>query len=293
MALPELMALFEERLRTQTERHEGGSRFIGTGGTSPFGNAGAGPPGVRVGGESRGGTALKVAGERRYRDYARDRTVGRGEMGEVFRMLRDLRREGPKLELDVEATIRETERLAGEIEPVFVRSLRDRLELVLLIDNGGFSMDPFTPMVARLFQEARRSFRKLDILYFHNTVYDVVYRDARRSSGVPMGEILARPAFTRLLFVGDASMGANELESEYGNVNYWEAQSRTSREWLELLAERFRHAAWLNPKPAATWPRTRGSYTIREIGRVIPMFDMSLEGVSRAVDRLRSTSPAA
>lgn len=288
LALEELMKLFEERLREQNERHDGGNRFIGTAGTSPFGNAGENPSGIRVGGESRMQSAMKVAGERRFRDYARDRPLARAELGDVFRMLRDLRPEGAKDQLDVEETIRETERQAGEITPIFVRALKDKLEVVLLVDNGGFSMDPYAGLVAQLFREARRAFRRLDVLYFHNTVYDVVWRDARRLSEMPMSELAARDAKTRLLFVGDASMASHELESPYGNVNYWEAQSRSSRDWLVALAERFAHVAWLNPKPRSSWARTRGSYTIQEIGRIVPMFDLSLEGVGAAVDRLRS-----
>ena len=289
LSLEELMRLFEERLREQQGRHRGGSRFIGTAGRSPFGHSGVHPTGVRVGGESRHQTALKVAGERRYRDYARDKPLGRAELGDVFRMLRDLRREGPKDVLDVEGTIDETMRLGGEIELVWKRAVRDKLAVALLIDNGGFSMDPYTALVARLFQEARRTFRSLDILYFHNTVYDDVFRDARRTQPLPLRELLARDPRTRLLFVGDASMGAHELDSAYGNINYWEEQSHSSRQWLEGLRKRFRHAAWLNPKPRASWRHTRGSYTIGEIGRIIPMFDMTLPGITAAIDRLRST----
>lgn len=294
MALEELTALFEERLREQQKRHEGGNRFIGTRGTSPFGNDGApgAPGGVRVGGVSAGGAALKVAGERRYRDYAKDRPLSPIAFGEVFRLLRDLRRVGPKTELDVEETIRETLRLGGEIEPVFVRGKRDKLEVVLLIDNGGFSMDPFTDVVAKLFREARKSFKSLDIHYFHNTVYEHVYKDVRRTVALPMAELLARDAATRVILLGDASMGADELESDYGNINYWDQQTRSSRACLGDLVRRFPHCVWLNPKMKATWPHTRGSYTIREIGRIVPMFDLSLEGLGAAIDRLRVAGSA-
>ena len=288
LALEELMRLFEDRLRTQQKRHQGGNRYIGTGGTSPFGHSGEHPTGVRVGGESRRGTALKVAGERRYKDYDREKVLTRGELGYVFRMLRDLRPVGPRDRLDVERTIDETMRMAGEITPVFVRSVRDKLEVVILIDNGGFSMDPYTGLVSQVFSEARRTFAKLDFLYFHNTVYDQVFRDARRTRRMEMTELLARHPSTRILFVGDASMGAHELESEYGNINYWEPQVKSSRHWLEKVRERFDHVAWLNPKPRSSWRFARGSYTIAEIAKIVPMFDLSLAGVTGAIDKLRS-----
>lgn len=289
LSLEELMRLFEERLREQEKRHQGGSRYIGTAGTSPFGNAGQHPSGIRVGGTSRHQSAVKVAGERRYRDYARDRPLSRADLNEVFRMLRHMRPVGPRDQLDIDATIEETERLGGEIEPVFVRRMKNKLEVILLIDNGGFSMDPFAELVSQVFREARRAFRKLDILYFHNTVYDLVYTDARRSRPLPMSELLSRDPETRLLFVGDASMAAHELDSPYGNINYWEEQSRTSRQWLTAVRDRFRHVAWLNPKRRSIWQHTRGSYTIGEIGGIIPMFDLTLEGTTAAIDRLRST----
>jgi len=225
-----------------------------------------------------------VALERRYKDYSRSAPLTRGQMGEALKRLRRLVPEGPRDVVSVDKTVYQTMRNAGEIEIVFDRRLADRLKILLLIDNGGWSMDPYVETVQTLFHYARSQFKDLSIRYFHNTVSDRVWRDPeRRNRPEAVDELLRRDSETRLIFVGDASMAPEELLAVDGSIAVEYRQKQPSIERLKMLAATFRHAAWLNPMNASLWDHGE---TISRIRRIIPMFELNLEGLEKAVRHL-------
>jgi uncharacterized protein with von Willebrand factor type A (vWA) domain len=279
----ELEEYFRRRLAEQTERHDGGDRWIGTGGTSPVGHSGFHPGGMRVGGASRMKSAVKVALERRYRDYTQDTLLGPAQISDALKRLRHMVPSGPKDRLNIDETIKATLKNAGEIEIVFDSALKDKLKVVLMIDNGGFSMDPYVRVVQVVFNHARNNFKDLQVFYFHNTVYSHVWRDPQRYERPFLVEDFARldPA-TRLIIVGDASMAPYELFSRNGAITY-NSRSGPSIQKLEFLAKTFRHSVWLNPKYEYSWPHTQ---TIGAVSEIFPMFEITLAGLEKAVGHL-------
>lgn len=288
MSPEELMEKFWERVREQMEAHHGGGKWVGTGGNSPFGHSGHSDGGVRVFGESKNRSALKVIGERRYVGYSQDASLKGENLGQALGALKNLRPAGPRDVLDLDATIHKSAKNGGEIDLVFERDLMDRLEVVLLIDNGGSSMLPWVELTRLLFGKAKSRFRRLSTYFFHNTVYGAVYEDQRRTKPLSTAKLLERDPETRVLFVGDASMAPAELLQPFGAADYGALDREPSILWLERLRDRFPHAVWLNPIPKEDWPRAYGRATISRIGAVVPMEDLTLGGIRRAVDRLRS-----
>ena len=284
MSGEELVRYFLDRLKDQDEAHHGGKKWIGTGGVSPVGHSGYRPGGMRIGGASRNRSAIKVALERRYKDYSRTAPLTRDQMGEALKRLRHMTPAGPKDMVSVDKTIYQTMRNAGEIEIVFDRRLADRLKVLLLIDNGGWSMDPYVETVQVLFHYARSQFRDLSIYYFHNTVGDRVWQDPqRRSRPVPVEELVRRDPESRLIFVGDASMAPEELLEIKGAIAVEYRQKLPSIERLKHLARTFRHSAWFNPAPPTLWNH---SDTINLVRRIFPMFELNLAGLEKAVRHL-------
>ncbi|MGZ6276817.1 MAG: vWA domain-containing protein [Syntrophales bacterium] len=286
MTPEELIQYFLDRLKDQTEAHHGGNRWIGTGGTSPVGHSGYHPGGMRVGGQSRNKSAVKVAMERRYRDYSQEGPLTAVQMGEALKRLRRMIPSGPKDIVNVDKTIYETMRNAGEIEIIFDRRLSDRLKIILMIDNGGWSMDPYVEVVQTLFHYARSQFKDLKIYYFHNTIYSRVWQDAeRRYKPEPIDEFVRKDPETRLIVVGDASMAPYELMHTNGSIYIDEVEVGTGIERLKFLAKTFRHSVWLNPQPEQDW---RHTFTVGMIWRVFPMFELTLDGLEKAVQHLRA-----
>jgi len=284
MSGEELKQYFLDRLKDQKEEHHGGSRWIGTGGISPVGHGGSRPNGMRIGGVSRKSSAIKTAMERRYKDYSQTAPLTRSQMGEALRRLRHMAPAGPKDIVNVDKSIYQTMRNAGEIEIVFDRRLKDKLNVLLLIDNGGWSMEPYVEMVQTLFHYAEAQFRELNIYYFHNTIVDRVWRDPQRHRlPEPVETLLQRDPQTRLIFVGDASMALEELHEIKGSISVESRQTRTSITWLNMLAATFRHTAWLNPKCPSLWDYSK---TITQVGQIIPMFPLNLLGLENVVAHL-------
>ena len=284
MTPEELIRYFFDRLREQTEAHHGGNRWIGTGGTSPVGHSGHHPGGMRVGGRSRNKSAIKVAMERRYRDYSQEGPLTEFQMGEALKRLRRMIPTGPRDVVNVDKTIRETMRNAGEIEIVFDRRLTDRLKVILMIDNGGWSMDPYVAVVQTLFNYARSQFKDLKIYYFHNTVYSRIWKDPqRRHQPEPIDEFVRRDPETRLILVGDASMAPYELMHVNGSIYLEQRENNASLDRLKFLSRTFRHAVWLNPQTQEEWDHT---WTVGVIRQVFPMFELTLDGLEKAVQRL-------
>jgi uncharacterized protein len=284
MSPEELIEYFKERLKDQDGRHDGGGKWIGTGGYSPVGHSGHHPGGMRVGGMSRNKSAVKVANERRYKDYSTAGPLTQANIGEALKRLRNLVPAGPKDKVNVDETIKETLRNAGEIELVFDRALKDRLKVILAIDNGGWSMDPHIDIVQTLFDYARAQFKEVKTYFFHNTVYDYVWEDpARYKKPKKIVEFTRNDPETRLIIVGDASMAPYELMAHDGSIHISERSGRPSIQQLRFLAQTFPHCAWLNPVPESMWGYT---HTIMTINTIFPMFELSLDGLEKAVTKL-------
>lgn len=282
----ELMKRFWETLKQQMEAHQGGSRWIGTGGNSPFGHSGNAKGGVRVFGEGRNRSALKVIGERRYVDYADTNSLQGSNVSQALTALKSLAPAGPRDQLDLDATIYQSARNGGEIELVFRRDLLDRIEVILLIDNGGSSMLPWVPVTRLLFSKVRDRFKRCDTYFFHNTIYGKVYRDPQRWAPLPTGELLKRNPETRLLIVGDATMAPDELLYRRGAIDFLSEDDEPSLVWLQRLRDRFRHSVWLNPIPRESWGSVYGNFTLHKVGEVFRMEDLTLGGIKKAVEHL-------
>lgn len=284
MTPQELMDYFKARLKDQKGRHDGGSKWIGTGGTSPVGHSGIHPGGLRAGGVSRNRSAVKVAMERRYKDYSLSGPLTQAMVGEALKRLRNMVPAGPKDQVNIDASIYRTMKNGGEIEIAFDRRMKDRLKIILAIDNGGWSMDPYVAVVQTLFDYARAQFKEVTTFFFHNTIYDTVWRDAARyRQPVRMVELARLDPETRLIVVGDASMAPYELMSRDGSIYVQERSGRPSIECLRMLVNTFPHSVWLNPIPANMWNFTR---TIVMIRQIFPMFELSIDGLEKAVQHL-------
>ena len=284
MTPEELIKYFFDRLKEQTGAHRGGNRWIGTRGTSPVGHSGNHPGGMRVGGVSRNKSAIKVAMERRYKDYSQEGPLTEFQLGEALKRLRRMIPGGPRDVVNVNKTIYETIRNAGEIEIIFDKRLKDKLKVILMIDNGGWSMEPYIEMVQTLFNYASSQFKELKIYFFHNTIYTRVWSDPqRRTKQVLLEEFVRMDPESRLIIVGDASMAPYELSYAGGSIYLDEREGTPSIERLKFLAATFRHAVWINPMQREEWGYT---WTVRAIEKVFPMFELTLDGLEKAVQKL-------
>lgn len=286
MSPGELLEYFKERLKDQHGRHDGGSKWIGTGGTSPVGHSGYHPGGMRVGGESRNQSAVQVAAERRYKDYSTEGPLTQNSIGEALKRLRNLVPRGARDQINVDASIYQTMKNGGEIELVFERGIVDRLKIILAIDNGGWSMEPYVHIVQTLFNYSKSQFKDLKTYFFHNTIYDYLWEDpARYSKPVKIDQFARLDPDTRLIIVGDASMAPYELMAADGSIYAMERSGKPSIERLKYLADTFNHGIWLNPIPERNWGYTR---TIDVIQNIFPMFELSLDGLEKGVGQLMS-----
>lgn len=273
-----LRAELERRLAEQKERHDGGSKWVGTGGTSPFGHSGFHPGGIRVGGERRLGSAVQVAAERRFRAHRRDLVLDTRQLSVALRKLRALSREGPAEELELEATIDRTARAGGELELVFAPPRENNIALLLALDVGG-SMEPFRHLVDLLFSAAHeaRHFKRFDHVYFHNCVYDSVFADSDFRAPIPLNDLLARfDRETRLVLVGDAHMYPGELTSRFGAIYWHDRNEEPGLAYLARLRDHFKQTAWLNPMGPRGWDAP----SVRLVRQVFPMYPLTVDGVA-------------
>jgi len=280
----ELMRQLEERLAEQTRQHDGGSYWIGRYGDSSFGHSGSNQGGVRIGGTSGGRHAMQVAQQRLFQNYRHDITLDVRQIKVALKGLRQLTRVGPEDELDLDRTIDVTCKNAGDIELIWRRSRRNKVKVLLLMDVGG-SMEPFASLMGRLFSAAHSSshFKDFQYYYFHNCVYDNVYRDIERQDAVSTDHLLHNlESGYRLIMVGDARMSLSELIYKYGAINYYERNEIPGLIWLKRVAEHFTHGVWLNPDPQRIWNHD----TVQLIARLFPMFSLTLDGLGEAVTRL-------
>lgn len=283
----ELMRRFLETLEKQTERHDGGGRWIGTGGKSPFGHGGRHPTGIRVGGPGKSRSAMKVAEERRFRGYRTDMTLDVRQLRVALRRMRQLTRLGIQSELDLDETIDETCKNAGEIELVFRPPRRNNVRLLLLMDVGG-TMDPFFEPVSQLLTalHEEHGLREFQPYYFHNCVYDHVYKSARmtRDDAIPTGDLLRRlDGRWKLALVGDAAMHPAELMDPYGAIDPRVTAPTPGIQWLQRIAGHFDRSVWINPEPSESWNRW---HTTRIVRRLFPMYPLTVNGLGEAVQSL-------
>jgi hypothetical protein len=286
--LDKLMERLKQLFDEQKERHEGGSKWIGTGGTSPFGNGGYHPEGIRIGGESAGNrTAVKVWEARGYRDYDDQVEIGTRNIKVALRRLRRFAREGAAEELDLPDTIRSTAANAGWLDLKMVPERHNSVKVLMLLDVGG-SMDDHIKRTEELFSAAKSEFKHLEFYYFHNCVYDHLWKNNRRRhvERMPTWDVLHR--FTpdyKLIFVGDATMSPYEVLQAGGSVEYNNPEPGAL--WLRRLADHFPHHAWLNPEPEGLWEYRQSVSIVRQLlgDRMYPLTLAGLEAAMRKLSK--------
>lgn len=277
----ELLKKFWETVLAQEAEHHGGNRWVGTRGRSPYGHGGQHPGGMRVYGKSLHGSAQKVIDQRRYLNYADNSTLTTENLRQALTTLKSLRPSGPESELDIDGTIARTARNGGEIELIFRRELRNRLKLIVLLDNGGYSMVPYVPLVKTVFNKIRDMFKDLNYYYFHNCLYGTAYLDPQRSRPMKWEKLLGEDRSTRVVIIGDANMAPSELMASYGSLDIYSNVRRPGLEWLQELRGAYPASVWLNPIRKERWDRE--SSTIHMIRRIFHMEDLTLAGIKNAV----------
>jgi len=286
MDLDELRKKFEETLKKQDERHDGGNRWVGTGGTSPYGHGGYHPSGLRIGGPGGGRNAVQVAELRQFRNLRNDRVLDTRQIGVALRRLRKLARDTGPEELSIPKTIDKTARDGGEIDLVFEPPRNNKLKLLLLMDVGG-SMDPHSELCERLFSAAHAAshFKKFEAYQFHNCVYENLYTDMMEYRGIMTEDLLNRIDQTwTLVIVGDAWMSPYELTHTGGALYYFHNNAQPGIEWLKRLRNKVPRSVWLNPEPEKFWGSAK---SIRLVKDIFPMYQFSVDGLTEAVDYLR------
>jgi uncharacterized protein with von Willebrand factor type A (vWA) domain len=282
-----LLETLRQRLREQQGGHEGGTKWIGTAGTSPFGNQGFNPEGVRIGqAASRHRRAAKVWDARDYRNLDHGVELGTRNLKMALRRLRRFAREGAPEELDLEGTIDATARNAGLLDLKLVPERRNAVKLLLLLDVGG-SMDSHVKVCEELFSAARAEFKHLEYFYFHNFPYERLWKDNRRRFSVTMSTWSLLRTFNpdyRVVFVGDATMSPYEIEQPGGSVEHWNEES--GRVWMQRIAAHFPRLVWLNPEAEDRWKWTASVTLTREL-IADRMYPLTLEGLDRAMRELK------
>jgi uncharacterized protein with von Willebrand factor type A (vWA) domain len=277
-----LMDRLNELLKEQKERHEGGSKWIGTGGTSPFGHGGTNPEGVRIGGAGRNRTAVKVWDQRSYKDYDDERELGTRNIKVALRRLRRFARTGAAEEFALDETVRATASNAGYLDIRMQPERKNRIKVVMLLDVGG-TMDDHIERTEELFSAAKSEFKNMEFYYFHNCVYDYLWKNNRRrhAERFDTWDVLRKyPPDTRLIFVGDATMSPYEVLAPGGSVEY--NNEEAGAEWLARFCRAFPKFAWLNPEPEHLWQYRQSIAVIRQIMNN-RMFPVTLEGLERAM----------
>ncbi len=283
----ELMETLKKRLEEQKERHEGGSKWIGTGGTSPFGNGGVNPAGVRIGGKGGGKSAVKVWEQRGYRDYDDARELGTRNIKVALRRLRRFAREGALDEFALDDTIQATAANAGLLDIRMRAERHNKVKVLLLMDVGG-TMDEHIHRVEELFSAAKAEFKHMEFFYFHNCVYDHVWKNNRRrhAERTPTWDLIHK--FNRdykLIFVGDATMSPYEILQPGGSVEYMNEEAGAV--WMDRLTQHFGKHVWINPEPQGVWGYRQSIELMQGLvhGRMHAMTLAGLEAAMRELSR--------
>jgi len=287
MGWDELMETLKKRFEEQKERHEGGSKWIGTGGTSPFGNSGYNPQGIRIGGASKNRSAVKVWEQRAYKDYDDNLELGTRNIKVALRRLRRFAREGSELELDLGDTIHKTAANAGMLDIRMIPERHNKVKVLLLMDVGG-TMDDHIHRVEELFSATKTEFKHLEFFYFHNCVYDFVWKNNRRrfaEKHATWDIIRKYNKDYKLIFVGDATMSPYEILQAGGSVEY--NNEEAGAEWLQRLIRAFPKYAWINPEPQGVWQYRQSISIIQQLmqQRMFPLSLNGLEGAMRLLSK--------
>jgi uncharacterized protein with von Willebrand factor type A (vWA) domain len=285
MGWDELMETLKKRLEEQKERHEGGSKWIGTGGTSPFGNAGYNPQGIRIGGKGGNKSAVKVWDQRSYRDYDDTQELGTRNIKVALRRLRRFAREGSAEELDLDGTIHKTAANAGFLDILMRPERHNNVKVLLLMDVGG-TMDDHIARVEELFSAAKAEFKHLEFYYFHNCVYDFMWRNNKRryAEKFETWDIIRKyNKDYKLIFIGDATMSPYEIVQPGGSVEY--NNEEAGAEWLQRLLHAFPKFAWINPEPQGVWEYRQSIAMIQQIVSN-RMYPLTLKGLEEAMRML-------
>jgi uncharacterized protein len=283
----ELMETLKKRLEEQKERHEGGSKWIGTGGTSPFGHGGKNPQGIRIGGKGGNKSAVKVWDQRAYRDYDDTQELGTRNIKVALRRLRKFAREGNDLELDLPDTIRSTAANAGWLDIKMIPERHNNVKVLLLMDVGG-TMDEHIQRVEELFSAVKSEFKHLEFYYFHNCVYDYMWKNNKRryAEKFPTLDIIRKyNKDYKLIFVGDATMSPYEILQPGGSVEY--NNEEAGAEWLQRLTHAFPKFAWINPEPQGVWQYRQSISIIQQLvgQRMYPLTLKGLEETMRLLSK--------
>ena len=280
----EIMETLKKRLEEQEKRHQGGNKWIGTGGTSPFGNSGYNPEGVRIGGTSQHKRAIKVWEKREFANLDSTKELGTRTMKVALRRLRRFAREGAAEELDLDATIRDTAR-QGWLDIRMRPERHNAVKVLLFLDVGG-SMDPFIEMMEDLFSAATSEFKNMEFFYFHNCLYEGVWKDNRRrwSQRIPTWDILHKYGHDyKVIFVGDAAMSPYEVSYPGGSVEHMNEEPGST--WMRRVVQTYPATVWLNPVPERQWGYTPSTQMLRElVGGA--MFPLTLGGLDQAMRTL-------
>jgi uncharacterized protein with von Willebrand factor type A (vWA) domain len=279
-----LMATLKQRLEEQKGRHEGGNKWVGTGGTSPFGHGGYNPEGVRIGGPGKQGRAVKVWEKREYRNLDDQVELGTRNIKVALRRLRRFARQGAPDELDMDATIDGTAR-QGWLDIHMRPERRNTIKVLLFLDIGG-SMDAHVKMCEELFSAAKTEFKHLEFFYFHNCLYEGVWKDNRRrhSEKIPTWDVLNKyPADWRAIFVGDATMSPYEVTMPGGSVEHWNEEAGAV--WMKRATQQWDKVAWLNPSPERYWNYSASVGMLRELVDE-RMYPLTLDGLEKAMRAL-------
>lgn len=282
-----LMETLQQRLQEQKERHEGGNKWIGTGGTSPFGNGGFNPEGVRIGGpKERGqGRGVKVWDKREYKNLDDGVELGVRNIKVALRRLRKFARTGAPDELDLDGTIKKSAR-EGYLDIVLRPERRNAVKVLLFLDIGG-SMDSHIKLCEELFSAARTEFKHMEFFYFHNCLYESVWKDNRRrhDEKTLTWDVLHRfPHDYRIVFVGDATMSPYEITYPGGSVEHWNEEPGAM--WLQRVASIYERLVWLNPTPRAHWDHTPSINLVRDVIGPERMFPLTIQGLDGAMREL-------
>ncbi len=285
MGWDELMQTLKKRFEEQKERHEGGNKWIGTGGTSPFGHSGYNPQGIRIGGQGGHKSAVKVWEQRAYKDYDDTQELGTRNIKVALRRLRRFAREGNELELDLDHTIRSTAANAGYLDIKMVPERHNHVKVLLLMDVGG-TMDEHVGRVEELFSATKSEFKHLELYYFHNCVYDFMWKHNRRRHAEKFAtwDIIRKyNKDYKLILVGDATMSPYEIIQPGGSVEYHNEEP--GAEWLQRLTHAFPNFAWINPEPTGVWPYRQSISIIQQLMSQ-RMYPLSLQGLEAAMRQL-------
>ncbi|MEM1131616.1 MAG: VWA domain-containing protein [Pseudomonadota bacterium] len=282
----EIMETLKKRLEEQQKRHEGGNKWIGTGGTSPYGHSGYNPEGVRIGGESKHKRAIKVWDKREFQNLDNTKQLGTRNIKMALRRLRRFAREGAADELDIDGTIEGTAK-QGWLDIHMRPERHNAVKLLLFLDVGG-SMDPFIKLCEELFSAATAEFKNLEFFYFHNCVYEGVWKDNRRrfSERTPTWDILHKYGHDyKLIFVGDASMSPYEISHPGGSVEHFNDEAGAV--WMQRMVNTYPATAWLNPVPEKQWGYSQSVRMVQELikDRMYPLTLTGLDDAMRELSR--------